>query len=178
LVCGQAGLASKHSGRICAGPLCTALLWLPPYNSRGHPCCSSAGTLQQGAPATHPTARAPEYGALRQGAPAAYSTARALEYRGTPSGSAHSLLDRWSPLLAKEGTLSVKRPSNLAGKRIDFHVSPQGSLSCRKSMTRDKLLYFPSEGRRAGDFYARKNPTASAGFEPPIMGTRGQHANP
>jgi hypothetical protein len=27
------------------------------------------------------------------------------------------------------------------------------------------------------DFFARKNPTASAGFEPAILGTRGQHAN-
>jgi hypothetical protein len=39
-------------------------------------------------------------------------------------------------------------------------------------------LYFPSEGRRAEDFSALKNPTASAGFEPVNLGTRGQHANP
>jgi hypothetical protein len=34
-------------------------------------------------------------------------------------------------------------------------------------------LYFPSEGRHAEDFFARKNPTASAGFEPTNLGTRG-----
>ena len=34
-------------------------------------------------------------------------------------------------------------------------------------------LYFPSEGRRAE---ALKNPTASAGFEPVNLGTKGQHA--
>ena len=45
----------------------------------------------------------------------------------------------------------------------DFHVT-----------FRDKLLYFPSEGRRAEDFFALKNPTASAGFEP--ASTKGQHA--
>jgi hypothetical protein len=28
------------------------------------------------------------------------------------------------------------------------------------------------------DFSALKNPTASAGFEPANLGTRGQHANP
>jgi len=28
------------------------------------------------------------------------------------------------------------------------------------------LFYFPSGGRHAEDFYARKNPMASAGFEP------------
>jgi hypothetical protein len=29
----------------------------------------------------------------------------------------------------------------------------------------DRLLYFPSEGRHAEDFFRPKNPTASAGFE-------------
>jgi hypothetical protein len=33
------------------------------------------------------------------------------------------------------------------------------------------------EGRRAGDFFVLKNPTASAGFEPANLGTRGQHAS-
>ena len=38
-------------------------------------------------------------------------------------------------------------------------------------------LYFPSEGKRAEDFFfALKNPTASAGFEPANLGTKGQHA--
>jgi hypothetical protein len=65
---------------------------------------------------------------------------------------------------------------NLAGKKRLSH-NPPGFLMCHKSKTRDPLLYFPSEGRHAEDFYARKNPTASAGFEPAILGTRGQHAN-
>ena len=43
-------------------------------------------------------------------------------------------------------------------------------------MTWDKRLYFPSEGRRADDFFALKNPTALAGFEPANLGTKGQHA--
>jgi hypothetical protein len=42
----------------------------------------------------------------------------------------------------------------------------------------DRRLYFPSEGRRAEDFFALKNPTASAGFEPANLGTKGQHAHP
>ena len=33
-------------------------------------------------------------------------------------------------------------------------------------------------GRRAEDFFALKNPTASAGFEPANLGTKGQHATP
>jgi hypothetical protein len=36
----------------------------------------------------------------------------------------------------------------------------------------------PSEGRRAEDFFALKNPTASARFEPVNFGTKGQHATP
>jgi hypothetical protein len=32
-------------------------------------------------------------------------------------------------------------------------------------------FYFPSEGRRAEDFFAMKNPTASAGFEPANLET-------
>ena len=37
-------------------------------------------------------------------------------------------------------------------------------------------MYFPYEGRRAEDFPPVKNPTASAGFEPANLGTKGQHA--
>ena len=40
------------------------------------------------------------------------------------------------------------------------------------------LRHETDEGRRAEDFFALKNPTASAGFEPANLGTKGQHANP
>jgi hypothetical protein len=33
-------------------------------------------------------------------------------------------------------------------------------------------FYFPSEGRRAEDFFALKNPTASVGFETANLGTK------
>ena len=54
--------------------------------------------------------------------------------------------------------------------------SIQESFTCRKSTTWDRRLYFPSEGRRAKDFFVLKNPTASAGFEPANLGTKGEHA--
>ena len=54
----------------------------------------------------------------------------------------------------------------------------QGFITCRKSATWDRRLYFPSEGRRAEEFFALKNPTASAGFEHVNLGTKGQHAYP
>ena len=47
----------------------------------------------------------------------------------------------------------------------------------RKYATWDKRLYFPSEGSRAEDIFALKNPTASAGFEPANLGTKGQQAS-
>ena len=45
-------------------------------------------------------------------------------------------------------------------------------------MTWDQQLYFPSKVRRAEDYFALKNPTALAGFEPANLGTEGQHATP
>jgi hypothetical protein len=39
-----------------------------------------------------------------------------------------------------------------------------------------RRFYFPSEGRHTEDFFALKNPTASAGFGPANVGTKGQHA--
>ena len=50
----------------------------------------------------------------------------------------------------------------------------QGSFTSRKSTTWDIRLYFPSEGQRAENFFALKNPTASVGFEPANLGTKGQ----
>jgi hypothetical protein len=41
----------------------------------------------------------------------------------------------------------------------------------------EEIFNFPSEGRQGEDFYIEENTTASAGFEPPNSGTRGQHAN-
>ena len=54
--------------------------------------------------------------------------------------------------------------------------SIQGSFTCRKSTTWDRRFYFPSEGRRAENFFALKNPKASAGFELAKLGSKGHHA--
>jgi hypothetical protein len=69
-------------------------------------------------------------------------------------------------LAAKGGTnVGDKWPINFAlNARLPRNI--QGSFTCRKSTTWDQQLYFPSEGSRAEDFFALKNPTASAGFEP------------
>ena len=61
-------------------------------------------------------------------------------------------------------------------KMPDFHVTFRDLLHARKSTTCDKRLYFPSEGKRAEEFFALKNPTASVGFELKNLSTRGQHA--
>ena len=59
---------------------------------------------------------------------------------------------------------------------LDRKLRLSGSFTCSKYATRDKRLYFPSEGRRAEDFFALKNPTVSARFEPANLGTKSQHA--
>ena len=59
-----------------------------------------------------------------------------------------------------------------------IHENALGSFTCRKPGTWDILFYFPSEGRHTDDFPdARKNPTASAGFESTNSGSSGQYAN-
>ena len=54
--------------------------------------------------------------------------------------------------------------------------SIQESFTCRKSTSWDRRLYFPSVGEGAEEFFALKNPMASAGFEPANMGTKGHQA--
>ena len=80
-------------------------------------------------------------------------------------------------LVVKGGTTSARNGRRILPEnaRLPRNII-QGSFTCRKSTTWDKWLYFPSEGRRAEDFFALKNPTASAGFEPSNLGTKGQHA--
>ena len=56
----------------------------------------------------------------------------------------------------------------------DFHVILEIIYMQICDMGQTALL--PSEGRRAEDFFALKNPTASVGFEPANLGTKGQHA--
>ena len=56
--------------------------------------------------------------------------------------------------------------------KVTTSTSLLGSFTRCKFTTWDRRLYFPSEGRRAEDFFARKNLTASAGFGPANLGTR------
>jgi hypothetical protein len=48
----------------------------------------------------------------------------------------------------------------------DFHVTFYGSFTCRKATTWDRRLYFPSEGRRAKDFFALKIRRLQPGANP------------
>jgi hypothetical protein len=53
-----------------------------------------------------------------------------------------------------------KRTRNVWGilpASSDFHDKPQGSLTCRKSATWDRRLYFPSEARHVEDFFTQKS---------------------
>ena len=75
-----------------------------------------------------------------------------------------------SPSSQRWNYVGEKWPMNFAwNARLPRSI--QESFTCRKSTTWDRRFYFPSEGRRAEDFFALKNPTASAGFEPGRNGT-------
>ena len=50
--------------------------------------------------------------------------------------------------------------------KVATSTSLLGSFTCRKFTTWEGRLYFPSEGRRAEDFFRPKNPTVSVGFKP------------
>ena len=79
-------------------------------------------------------------------------------------------------LAVKGGTTWARNGLWILPENTRLPRNIQGSLTCRKSMTWDKWLYFPSEVRRAEDFFALKNPIASSGFEPANLGTKDQHA--
>ena len=79
-------------------------------------------------------------------------------------------------LVVKGGTTWVRNGWWILPENARLRRNIQGSFTCCKSTTWDKRLYFPSEGRRAEDFFALKNPTASVGFESANLGTKGQHA--
>ena len=80
-------------------------------------------------------------------------------------------------LVVKEGTTWSRNGRWILPENARLPRNIQGSFTWRKSTTWDRRLYFPSEGRRADDFFsALKNPTVSAGFETANLGTKGQHA--
>jgi hypothetical protein len=61
-------------------------------------------------------------------------------------------------------------------KMPDFHLAFRDLLHTVNIRYGTHSFTFPSEGRRAEDFLALKNPKASAGFEPANFGSKGQHA--
>ena len=79
-------------------------------------------------------------------------------------------------LVVKRGTTWARNGRWSLPENARLPRKIQGSFTCRKSTAWDKLLYVPSEGRRAEEFFALKIPTASAVFEPGNLGTKGQHA--
>ena len=79
-------------------------------------------------------------------------------------------------LVVKGGTTWSRNGRRILPENARLPHNIQGSITCRKSTTWDKRLYFPSEGRLAEDFFALKNPTGSAEHEPANLGTKGHDA--
>ena len=67
-------------------------------------------------------------------------------------------------LVVKGGTTWARNGRLILPENARLRLNIQGSFTCRKSTTWDNRLYFPSEGRRAEDFFALKNPKGSAGL--------------
>ena len=64
----------------------------------------------------------------------------------------------------------------ISTESCDFHAYNFGFFYMPKICDMGQMALLPSEGRRAEDFFALKNPTASVGFEPANLGAKGQHA--
>jgi hypothetical protein len=81
---------------------------------------------------------------------------------------------RERPLVAKRGIMGEKWPVKFSlTVRLPRHCRVLSHATNLRHGT-DGFTYPPKEGRRI--FFRPKNPTASAGFEPANLGTRGQHA--
>ena len=80
-----------------------------------------------------------------------------------PPGVPPRLKRRERTPTAEGGTMGEKLPRILP--KVATSTPLLGSFTCRKFTTWDRRLYFPSEGRRAEEFFRPKNPTASGGFE-------------
>jgi len=78
-------------------------------------------------------------------------------------------------LAAEGGTLRGREMFRQIWPRIRIPRNSRDLLHAANG-TWDRRFYFPFEGKRAVDFFALKNPTASAGFEPANLGTKAQHA--
>jgi hypothetical protein len=87
----------------------------------------------------------------------AFSSARQPHRRSTSSDM--------RTLWYRRTKMGEKWPTNFAWK-TRLPRSFQGSLTCRKSATWDRWLYFPSEGRRAEDFFAQKIRRLRPGLNP------------
>jgi hypothetical protein len=82
-----------------------------------------------------------------------------------------------SPLLVRKESFGREMADLISPYRFDFHVIVRDFERAANLRHRThSFTSLPKEGMLR-IFYARKKSTASAEFEPTILGTRGQHAN-
>jgi hypothetical protein len=82
---------------------------------------------------------------------------------------------RERPLAAEGGTLCGREISTISSRILDFHVVLE-IFYMPQIYDMGQTALVPLRRRLAEDFFALKNPTASAGFEPANLGTKGQNA--
>jgi hypothetical protein len=77
------------------------------------------------------------------------------------------IISRGTPRQATwETSVSEEEMASQFGLWFRLPRKSQGSFTCRKSATWDRRLYFPSEGRHAVDFFARKIRLLRPGLNP------------
>ena len=80
-------------------------------------------------------------------------------------------------LVVKGGTTWARNGRWISPENTRLPRNIEGSFTCRKATTWGKWLYFPSEGRRAEDFFSPwKIRRLRPGLNPRNFGTKGQHA--
>jgi hypothetical protein len=94
----------------------------------------------------------------------------------TFSARCHHVQRRERPPGAEGATLRGREMFRKISSRIRLPCNSRDLFYATNLRHGDRRLYFPSEGRRAEDFYDLKNTKPSAGFEPANLGTKGQHA--
>ena len=84
---------------------------------------------------------------------------------------AHPDVSTRDPSSERRNYLGEKWPA-ISTESCDFHTYTFGFFYMPQICDMGQTAYIPSKGRRAEDFFALKNPTASAGFESANLNSR------
>ena len=91
---------------------------------------------------------------------------------GLRSSYLHRQVSPPETLVVKGGTTWARNGRRILPEKARLPPNIQGNFTCRKSTTWDKRLYFPSEGRRAEDFFRPEKSDGFGRFVPKFAGSK------